>query len=204
MDPNAPYGGMQPGWVPPPGSTGAPAWPGWTPPQKQKKFGWGGLIGAFLLGGFLSAIVVFGGLVVLALAFGTPDSVAGTHPSLAEGAAAVKVGDCIEGRPGVAVVHDRSEVVDCDEAHGSEVAAVIETPGFNHRPGEDELATFTDEACSLAFEGYVGSDPTESQFDYAAIVPSDAAWADGDRTIFCMVDTTSLGPGEGTARNSRR
>ena len=228
MDPNLPTGGPQPGWVPPPDpSSGAPqggwgshpgptgpwppqpgAWGGpqhpWAPQPKRKRFGWGSLIAAFVVGGIVSAIVTIVGLVVLAVAGGLPDAIAGTHPPAEEGVPAAKVGDCLQDEPASAVVVDRSDVVDCDELHGSEVAAVLETPGDDGKPDDETLRAFTDDACSLAFQGYVGSDPMESQFDYAAIVPSDAAWEEGDRTIWCLVDTRSLEANEGTVRGSGR
>ena len=225
VDPNVPSGGQPPGWVPPPDPSQVPeqgswtlppgTWPEpqvwhqpqpgpWAPQPKRKRFGWGAVIGAFLIGGVISAIVTFGGLIALAFAVGMPDAIAGTHPTPAEGAEMAEVGDCLTARPGSAVVVDRSQVVDCDEAHDSEVAAVIQVPGFNHRPSEDDLKAYTDDACSLAFQGYVGTDPDESQFGYAAIVPDSAAWADGDRTVWCMVDTVGQPAGEGSVRNSRR
>lgn len=170
--------------------------------KPKKRFGWGAVIAAFVIGGVVSAIVTIVGLVLIAVTVGMPDAIAGTHPPAAEGADVVQVGDCLTGRPSTAVVVDQSQVVACDEAHNSEVAAVLDVPGAGEQPSEDDLQSFVDDACSLAFRGYVGSDPIESMYGYAAVVPSDAAWAEGDRTVFCLINTVNAGAGFGTVRGS--
>jgi len=160
------------------------------------------VIGAFLIGGFLSAIVTVAGLVFLAFAIGTPDSIAATHPAIAEGARSATVGDCLDDRPSLAVVVDQTDVVDCNEAHDAEVAAVIDVPGGETKPGDDDLQQYMDDACALAFRGYVGSDPDVSQYGYAAVVPTAEAWRSGDHTAFCLVDTVNTPDGAGTVRDS--
>ncbi|MCU1368891.1 MAG: hypothetical protein JWO77_85 [Ilumatobacteraceae bacterium] len=181
-------------WTPPPQN--------WAPQGKRKRFGWGAVIVAFLIGGFISFAITLGGLIIIGLALGTPDAIAGTHSAAAEGADPVAVGDCLSEEPSFAAVVDQSDVVACDEAHDAEVAAVIEVPGGRTIPGEDDLQTFVDDACSLAFKGYVGSDPDVSQYGYGVIVPSDDAWSKGDKTAFCLVDTVGQPAGEGTVRGS--
>ncbi|HWJ64919.1 MAG TPA: septum formation family protein [Acidimicrobiales bacterium] len=228
MDPNDPSGGRPPGWVPPPGPTdpttgwtppGADPWPSqqgvwgppgaawgappaWSPEKKRKRFGWVAVIVAFLLGGFISAIVTVVGMVVLALAIGPPDAIAATHPGADEGVATVKVGDCLEDRPNIVTVAERTDVVECDEAHDAEVAGVIQAPGGDRKPGDDDLQAFVDDACRLAFRGYVGSNPDTSQYGYAGVVPTDDAWESGDRTVYCLVDTVNTPSGSGTVRGS--
>jgi hypothetical protein len=157
---------------------------------------------AFLVGGLISFVVTIVGVIALAATLGTPDVIAGTHPAPKEGADVVAVGDCLSDEPGIATVVDQSDVVDCDEAHDAEVAGVIEIPGRAHRPGEDDLQMYADDACLLAFEEYVDVDYDDSMYDYAADAPSDEAWADGDRTVFCLVDTYDMTAGEGTVRGS--
>jgi hypothetical protein len=201
-------GQQQPGqqqWSQQPGQQPWPQQqPTWVPPQPRKRFGWGGMFGAFVLGGLVATGVIIAGMVLLVTTFGTPDTIVGTHPPAAEGAQVAKVGECLSGSPPEAVVVDDSDVVDCDELHGSEVAAVITAPGERSTPGDDMLATFVDEACTMAFEDYVGSGVNESELGYGGVAPSDEAWAEGDRRVWCLVDTTILEPGEGTVRNSRR
>lgn len=211
-NPGWPPAGPPPG--PPPGlPTGPPAWsspqpawgapnPAWAPQPKRKRFGWVAVIVAFLIGGFVSAIVTIVAMVAIALAFGMPDSIAGTHAAIREGADPVTVGDCLDDRPSIAVVEDQTDVVDCNEAHDAEVMAIIEVPGGDHKPGEDDLQAYVDDACSLAFWGYVGSDPITSQYSYAAVVPDDDAWRSGDRTVFCLVDTVNTPSGSGSVKGS--
>ncbi|WP_426573570.1 septum formation family protein [Aquihabitans sp. McL0605] len=226
------YGTTPPGWVPPPGPApqqpappqapyapyagayqppppgpypGAhPGQPVWAPPQKRKRFGWGSLIAAFFVGGLLATGVIIGVLALLVVAFGTPDTIANTHPGAAEGAEVAKVGDCLRNSPETAVVADRSQVIDCDGLHGSEVTSVVVTPGARKAPGHDNLASFADDACAVAFEDYVGSSVDDSGLDYAAVAPDASAWAAGDRRIWCLADTTTLDVGEGSVRNSHR
>lgn len=191
----------QPGWPQQPGSWGA-APPAWAPPPKQKRFGWLAISLAFLVGGFISFVVTIGGVVAIGLALGTPDVIAGTHPAPKEGADIVRVGDCLRSEPGVAAVVDRSDVTSCDEAHDAEVAGVIEIPDAKRLPGNDDLQMYVDDACLLAFEGYIDVDYDDSMYDYVADVPSKEAWADGDRTAFCLVDTTGSVAGDGSLRGS--
>ncbi|MGN6695405.1 MAG: septum formation family protein [Aquihabitans sp.] len=218
MDANDPSGGQPPGWVPPPDPStagwslqqgygqpapwGPPQQQPWAPQGKRKRFGWGMVIGAFLIGGFISAIVTVIALVALAFAIGMPDSIANTHPAIAEGAHPVKVGDCLDDRPNLAIVVDQTDVVACEKAHDAEVAAVIEVPGGTSKPGNDDLQQYMNDACALAFRGYVDSDPDTSQYGYAAVVPSTEAWRSGDRTAFCLVDTVNTPDGSGSVRGS--
>jgi hypothetical protein len=216
------YGQSPPGWVPPPGPAPQPGShpqpTGWYPPQpgpypapwgapppkKRKRFGWLSLFAAFFVGGLLATGVIVGALVVTYLAFGTPDTIANTHSGAAEGAAVAKVGDCLDRSPDSAVVTDRSQVVDCDRLHGSEVTGVVVTPGSRKAPSHDNLASFADDACTVAFEDYVGSSVNDTALDYAAVAPDATAWAAGDRRIWCLADTSSLDVGEGSVRNSHR
>lgn len=186
---------------PPQGAWSAPA-PGWAPPEKKKRFGWVAVILAFFIGGIVSFVITLGGIIAIGLALGTPDVIAGSHPAPAEGADVVKVGDCLRGAPGVASVVDRIDVVDCNEAHRTEVAAVVEVPGGASLPGDDDLQTYLDDACLLAFEGYVDTDYDTSMYEYAADAPSEEAWADGYRTAFCLVDTFGTPTGEGSVKGS--
>lgn len=174
------------------------------PPPKRKRFGWLGMFGAFMVGGITATIVVIVGIVLIGQAVGPPDSISTTHAPTTEGAEVAKVGECLEGGPADAVVVDRSQVVDCDELHGSEVTAIVTAPGEKTTPGEEPLATFVDEACTMAFEDYVGSRVLSSDLDYSGVAPNDDAWAAGDRRVWCLVDTTILEPGEGSVRGSGR
>lgn len=204
-DPQQPPSGPPPGWVPPPvdpGPAGAPyGVPGgpYGPPPKAKRFGWAALVLAFV-GGAIASLAVVAVLVGIFVATDKGPS-SGSHGVVREGASVPAVGDCLGPAPAQATVSDDSDVVDCDEAHGTEVAAVVEIPAGNRRPATTDLNYLADDVCQVAFEGYVGKGYDSSDLDYRSVLPSVAAWKQGDRTLFCLVDSDGL---SGTVRNSHR
>lgn len=221
-----PYGGHQSnpaGWVPPPqyGGVPGPAYPpgpGWGPaPDPRKKFGWGGIVGAFVLGGVAAFVGGFFLLILIGIAVSddmeenpgsgpavTWSGSAPTHPYVSPEAEVPKVAECLRPGPGSAVVTSRTSVVDCDESHGAEVAAVTEAPGGEQRPSSEDLGAYADGACLLAFESYVGADFDDSVLDYWALVPDEDAWKRGDRSVWCLVDTTDGHGDDGTVKGTGR
>jgi hypothetical protein len=102
---------------------------------------------------------------------------------------------------------DGSTIVDCAEAHGSEVYATADVPTFGggdtaREFDRDDLATYADDACYLAFAPYVGQTYDDSSYDYVAAIPSEDAWSDGDRAIFCIVTPYDTDTTTGSARGS--
>lgn len=233
MSSNVPPGGSQPGWVPPPGPVvphgEAPgAWSGgpyqgpgaaWGPggpwqqpsgpgPKPKKRFGCGGLVGAFFLGVVATVVGGIVLLVVIGLVF-ADDLESGFYDSVEHGfvgpeAEVPVVGDCLVPGPDRATVTSTDDVVDCDRLHGSEVTAVLDAPGRSGRPAEADLEAFGDDACLLAFEQYVGSDYDDSDLDYQVVVPDRSAWDRGDRSVWCLVDTTDGFGQDGTVRGTHR
>ncbi len=221
-----PYGGHQSnpaGWVPPPQygapvpgapMPGYPAGPGWGPaPDPRKKFGWGGLIGAFVLGGVAAVVAGFFLLILIGLAVSDdfeddPGSTVAwsgtspTHPYISSEADTPKASECLEPGPGSAVLTSRSSVVDCDQSHGAEVAQVLQSPGGKERPDGDDLAAYADSACLLAFESYVGADYDDSALEFWAVVPDREAWERGDRSTWCLIDTTDGYGDDGTVKGT--
>lgn len=187
-------GDLGTGWVPPPGSGYGPA-PGYgygppaygPPPRTGKRFGWGSIAIAFLVGGFAATVVLVGAIVLIGT--NLPSNVAGTHKPIDEGSTSARVGDCLEGTPGRAEVSTRDQVVDCDELHGSEVIGIIEAPDAPNPPGDGTWSELVDGVCPIAFQAYVGADD-DSFIEWRAIVPSDEAWAAGDRSVYCLADAT--------------
>ena len=59
-----------------------------------------------------------------------------------------------------------------------------------------------EDACVPAFEGYVGRAYDDSGLDYWGVPPSADAWAAGDRSLFCLLDSGLYNDGEGSARGS--
>jgi hypothetical protein len=168
------------------------------PPGKKKRFGWLALSLAFIAGGLVS-FAAAAGLVTLAV-INDPATSPRQHDATPEGAVVPGVGDCLAPGPSAVDVTSDAQVVDCSEAHGAEVSAVLEVPGASHRPGTDDIGYFADDACLLAFQGYVGQDYDSSGYDYDVRVPSRAAWEAADRTVWCLVDADGA---VGSVRNSR-
>lgn len=204
-------GGTPPGWAPPPGAAAPGGYANYPPPgpypqygaygaKPAKRFGWGSLIAAFVLGGFL----VFAGFVALMIiAVNIDDSVvSGTHPAGAEASSGAGVGDCLEGPPGSGSVVTDLAVVECSRQHGAEVFAVIEAPGGANRPSEAALSDYADGACPLAFRSYVGTKADDSMIGWSAVVPTRKAWSSGDHRVWCLANSVDHRNGYGSVRNS--
>ena len=194
----------------PPGP-GAPfAYPGqwgpYGPPAKApRRFGWGALIGTGLGGlvlGGVGALILAAIVIGFAGGFDSPGFVAGTHGPVAAESSVATVGVCLTEDPGSAVIATDTEVVSCNRSHGSEVFGIIEAPAAEDRPSSSDLDLFVDGACGIAFRGYVGSAYDDSDLDYEAVVPDRAAWAAGDRRVWCLLDSSLYRDGEGSARDS--
>lgn len=160
------------GWPPAPTEpTGPPAYPAYGSyapvPPPSRSYGCGALIGAAI-----------GGAVV---------GVVARHDAVGE-AGGVEVGDCLRAEPGDADVTSRDGVVDCDRSHGSEVMGIVTLPELSSPPSEDRMNDFVTEACALVFRDYEGEDYFSSDQEIGAQPPSDAAWEDGDRSLFCLLD----------------
>lgn len=190
-----------PGWVPPPGAYGAPqpTWgpqPGWGPQPKRKRFGWFAITLAFLIGGFVSFIVTFGLLIIIGLNYAPS---VGTHPAARSEAVLPKVGDCL--LPSADYVHltSDSDVIDCSARHGTEVAAILQMPASARPPSHKDLASYADKACEIAFASYVGTDARRSLYGSRPVVPTRAAWREGDTRVWCLVKAGGV---RGTVRNS--
>jgi hypothetical protein len=97
--------------------------------------------------------------------------------------------------------------VPCDGGHAFEHYASVEAPTLDQDGGRfprTDLATFADSACTLAFEPYVGRGSDSSDYDYRPIVPAEAAWNDGVRTVHCVLFAPDGEPDVGSAHRSGR
>lgn len=54
-------------------------------------------------------------------------------------------------------------------------------------PGDTAVREASSEACLGPFEEYVGAPYLESRLDLGALFPTEASWAEGDRTIICFL-----------------
>ena len=193
--------------TPPPGWPGYPAagYPGYgRPPDPRRRFRMRAVVVAAVLGvlgGLALAVAAVVAVAVVGDDLLAPNVVDGTHEGVDE-ASAPAVGDCLENGPRSVDLADPGEVVDCAESHGAEVIGVASMPGTQLPPGDTNVDFFADGACRLAFEDYVGADYDSSALLFGAVVPSDRAWEEGDRRVFCLLDSSGYRDGRGSARGS--
>lgn len=121
------------------------------------------------------------------------------------------IGDCFQdNEDGGDDLIEELQVVPCDEAHDNEVFGIVDYPAGSGEPfpAEDDLDTYTDEQCEVAFESYVGLPYAESELYYFPIQPTAETWADGDREIVCALygvdDDGELIDLEGSMQGSNR
>jgi len=106
----------------------------------------------------------------------------------------LQVGDCFDDR-GTPLI----PIVPCATQHDKEIFAVIDYPEGTYPENAD-----TTSLCIAEFEPYVGIAFEQSVLALAKIVPSEEAWGQGERTIYCalaMMDGTPMTESAaGTAR----
>ncbi|MGH2444536.1 MAG: septum formation family protein [Candidatus Limnocylindria bacterium] len=130
----------------------------------------------------------------------------GTAPP-AEGEATsvfeLEIGDCFDTEQEDVV--EEVDQVDCAAPHEYELYATIDHPGGNDDayPGDAELATFAEQECIGAFEGFVGETYEDSELFIYYLQPSENTWTVGDREVLCALylpDGTLEGSMEGSGR----
>lgn len=100
----------------------------------------------------------------------------------------LSVGDCLQ-------LPSTSEAVTVDTAsctvdHEAEVSALVEASPKEKDaefPGAASLASQAEQGCVDSFEGYVGSPYISSTLDVTWLTPTEGSWAQGDRTIVCLI-----------------
>jgi Septum formation len=78
----------------------------------------------------------------------------------------------------------------CDEPHDGEILLVLEHPADDatKHPGNGALSNWTAPRCDAAFASYVGRpESADDGLTYQMWRPELQAWAEGDRTIVCVV-----------------
>jgi hypothetical protein len=82
-----------------------------------------------------------------------------------------------------------AERTSCDGSHGHEVIAVVELPepvGAAY-PGSGPLSAEHTPSCVAAFEPYVGRPAEGSTYAAFVVVPDEARWTDGARSVACLL-----------------
>ena len=118
-------------------------------------------------------------------------------------AAAADPGTSAGAAPAVGSCLDASgEPVDCAAPHDSELYALPELPE-GAWPGQDAVNASAEQACLDEFAGYVGVPHDQSALEFGFLTPDEAAWAAGDRQVWCVVGDPA-GQLTGTVRGSGR
>jgi hypothetical protein len=101
-------------------------------------------------------------------------------------AADLLVGDCFDLKDPESDEVGDVTAVPCDTEHEFETFHVGSLPAGDF-PGTEAFHAFVDDQCLPAFATYVGRSYGESALEVYSLVPTEATWADGDRTIQCTV-----------------
>lgn len=75
--------------------------------------------------------------------------------------------------------------VDCTAEHDAQVFSVVDLPDGDF-PGDQAVTEAIATECEAAFEGFVGTPPSESELEHDGLGPSEATWTVGDREIICL------------------
>jgi hypothetical protein len=182
----------------------------WPPQQPPARTGNRPVVIAAVIAGVAGLVVgaVLAGVVVFAVgafgAFGAfnPDPLTrgpgGALPSFQ-----LLVGQCANGEVAPGESFGSDSAIPCERLHDLEVYASTAAPGQapgDRYPGADDLALYAEDYCLLAMEAFVGQTYEDSDFDYAGIVPSRAAWQQGDRAVVCALWRYDGEPTIGSAR----
>lgn len=99
-------------------------------------------------------------------------------------------------RPGMCVREPKDDrklvVTDCVAKHDSEVMANTRLRGKNVYPGDDAIDAQAMTTCEQYFARYVGRGLDDSVLAVGFYSPTAEGWADGDRTLVCLVYDPSL------------
>lgn len=116
----------------------------------------------------------------------------------------LEVGECTDGYPDAGATSGRwTALDDCTVPHDLEVfvAASVGEPDEPY-PGPEEVSMRIEDLCFTEFESYVGRDYYQSQLDYLALWPNEAAWTAGERAARCVLHPMDRTPTTGSAEGS--
>ncbi|MGH8980265.1 MAG: septum formation family protein [Acidimicrobiales bacterium] len=100
------------------------------------------------------------------------------------------VGQCLVPPKKVQADLTKIEVVPCTTGHTQEVYALAKDRAGSTYPTSAKLDSFANAACLDHFAGYVGIPYQQSSLFFTYLLPSVRSWADGDRTVVCVAETT--------------
>ncbi len=173
-------------------------------PRPERRFRMRAVVFALVGGIVLGLAMGLAGLLTLVFVFPdalAPGTVAGTHPVIPAGAGPV-VGDCLMSSPGDADLTSQADVVDCRGLHGSEVIGLAQLPEVSGPLDDTDVDYFADGACRLAYGDYIGGNYDTSSLFPDALVPSHQAYDQGERAVYCLVNSADHNGGHGSVQGS--
>jgi hypothetical protein len=96
-----------------------------------------------------------------------------------------------------------TSIVDCDTSHDNEVTALVSVGDEDAYPGDDEIATRSDDACLQALVDYDGLDYDSSSLDYSYFTPTRTIWRTGDHTTICFGYDVDYAPLDASFKGAR-
>lgn len=124
-------------------------------------------------------------------------------PSLQKvGVGALEVGECVQDN----TLRDKGQVetvdvVPCSQPHDEEVFAIVPLGGQS-LPASAEVERLADQGCGARFRAYVGVALRGSRLDFGWWLPTKDAWASGDRTVVCTLESPDGSRLVGSMRNT--
>ncbi len=141
--------------------------------------------------GRFSLLLVAGALALggcAAVGFGIAEESASEADQTTEASVLeLEIGTCVNDA-NIPLRADLTDVpaVACTEPHDSELYAIVSVDGGAY-PGADLLIEQGQTKCQASFADFVGIDFRSSLLDFHFYYPTPSSWAQGDRTIYCMV-----------------
>lgn len=115
-----------------------------------------------------------------------------------------RVGDCFDDPASDTTEVAELSAVPCSQPHDNEIYYSFEMPDGDF-PGSDAImSTSADECLGSAFSEFVGITYDQSVLDVFPVNPTEASWAEGDRTVYCALFNIDLAKLTGSARGTQR
>jgi hypothetical protein len=152
-------------------------------------------IAGIVCGSLWLVLIVVG--VIASLALGPDRDHTGVVTSSGDvDATDLHIGDCAQNAPAgeTTTVH----VVPCSQPHGAEVYAEFTLEGDGY-PGSDQVDRFALGGCRSRVAAYVGPEPAQD-YDLYYLVPTTDTWAQGDRSVTCLLGGPNGAKLTGTVR----
>jgi hypothetical protein len=104
-------------------------------------------------------------------------------------------GACFNLTPEGNLSEDPESIVDCATPHDGEVFGTVEIPDAPEGaayPGGDQLREFATPQCQTLVTEYTGLALIQLDLTFLRLVPTEATWADGDRSIICAASANDV------------